>query len=166
MDGSVGQQMPGRRSHHAGPFDPSLASRNYYQGKQGTAPMDAVQYTNQQALEATPQGAVYDSLRSHVPLQGTAGMGVAMGNGYDGSQSPGGSSGYGMHHEGPAYPPQPQQTYERRPIQLGSDDGSNSSYDSPNAAAAAASANASAATPKRTSLGQRMKNRMSLRKSS
>ncbi|RYP75937.1 hypothetical protein DL770_007317 [Monosporascus sp. CRB-9-2] len=55
--------------HHGGPFDATLASRNK---NKKYAPVEAVKETNMKALKATPYEYVQDSLRRHVPLQGTA----------------------------------------------------------------------------------------------
>lgn len=53
--------------HHEGPYDATLASRQV----PGYAPIDAVKYTNAQALAATPRANIIDSLTRKVPLQGT-----------------------------------------------------------------------------------------------
>ncbi|KAI6088079.1 hypothetical protein F4821DRAFT_95001 [Hypoxylon rubiginosum] len=55
--------------HHDGPYDATLASRNK---DKRYAPVEAVKYTNTEALKATPRENVVDSLERHVPLQGTA----------------------------------------------------------------------------------------------
>ncbi len=55
--------------HHGGPFDATLASRNR---DKRYAPVEAVKDSNLEALKATPREYVQDSLRKHVPLQGTA----------------------------------------------------------------------------------------------
>lgn len=52
--------------HHEGPYDATLASRQI----PGYAPIDAVKYTNAQALAATPRANIIDSLTRKVPLQG------------------------------------------------------------------------------------------------
>lgn len=52
--------------HHEGPYDATLASRQV----PGYAPIDAVKYTNAQALAATPRANIMDSLARKVPLQG------------------------------------------------------------------------------------------------
>lgn len=54
--------------HHEGPYDATLASRQV----PGYAPLDAVKYTNSQALAATPRANIIDSLTRNVPLQGVA----------------------------------------------------------------------------------------------
>ena len=55
--------------HHDGPFDASIASRN---ANKRYSPLDALKDSNREALRATPQEHVIDSLTRHVPLQGTA----------------------------------------------------------------------------------------------
>ncbi|KAI0598988.1 hypothetical protein F4775DRAFT_135471 [Biscogniauxia sp. FL1348] len=55
--------------HHGGPYDATLAQRNR---DARYAPVAAVKESNMEALRATPQEYVQDSLRKHVPLQGTA----------------------------------------------------------------------------------------------
>ncbi|KAI1638806.1 hypothetical protein F4809DRAFT_234530 [Biscogniauxia mediterranea] len=55
--------------HHGGPYDATLAQRNR---DARYAPVAAVKESNMEALRATPQEYVLDSLRKHVPLQGTA----------------------------------------------------------------------------------------------
>lgn len=55
--------------HHDGPYDATLASRNI---DKRYAPVEAVKYSNEEALKATPRENVADSLDRHVPLQGTA----------------------------------------------------------------------------------------------
>lgn len=55
--------------HHGGPYDATLRSRNL---DPRTSPVAAVQESNMEALRATPREYVMDSLRHHVPLQGTA----------------------------------------------------------------------------------------------
>ncbi|RPB27118.1 hypothetical protein L211DRAFT_608792 [Terfezia boudieri ATCC MYA-4762] len=52
--------------HHEGPYDATLASRQI----PGHSPIDAVKYTNAQALAATPRANIIDSLTRKVPLQG------------------------------------------------------------------------------------------------
>lgn len=59
----------GAAYHHDGPYDATLASRNR---NKKYAPVDALHYSNQAALEATPREYVQDSLQKHVPLQGTS----------------------------------------------------------------------------------------------
>ncbi|KAK7962365.1 uncharacterized protein PG986_003190 [Apiospora aurea] len=59
----------GHSYHHEGPFDATLASRNL---NKKYAPIEAVKSTNMEALKATPNELVQDSLTKHVPLQGTA----------------------------------------------------------------------------------------------
>ncbi|KAI5925025.1 hypothetical protein F4810DRAFT_660635 [Camillea tinctor] len=55
--------------HHGGPYDATLAQRNR---DVRYAPVEAVRESNLEALRATPQEYIQDSLRKHVPLQGTA----------------------------------------------------------------------------------------------
>ncbi|POR35498.1 Uncharacterized protein TPAR_04319 [Tolypocladium paradoxum] len=55
--------------HHGGPFDATLASRNL---DAKYSPVAAVRASNLEALRATPRENIADSLRHHVPLQGTA----------------------------------------------------------------------------------------------
>lgn len=55
--------------HHDGPYDATLAARNR---NVKYAPVDAVRESNAEALKATPYDNLQDSLRKHVPLQGTA----------------------------------------------------------------------------------------------
>ncbi|KAI1766643.1 hypothetical protein GGR53DRAFT_194233 [Hypoxylon sp. FL1150] len=55
--------------HHDGPYDATLASRN---NDKRYAPVEAVKYTNSEALKATPRENVVDSLQRRVPLHGTA----------------------------------------------------------------------------------------------
>jgi hypothetical protein len=55
--------------HHGGPYDATLRSRNL---DPRTSPVAAVQESNMEALRATPREYVMDSLRHHVPLQGTS----------------------------------------------------------------------------------------------
>ncbi|KAL6702042.1 hypothetical protein J3F84DRAFT_356550 [Trichoderma pleuroticola] len=55
--------------HHGGPYDATLRSRNL---DPRTSPVAAVQESNMAALRATPREYVMDSLRHHVPLQGTS----------------------------------------------------------------------------------------------
>ena len=55
--------------HHDGPYDATMASRNT---NKLLSPISAVEGTNREALKATPQEYIQDSLTKHVPLQGTA----------------------------------------------------------------------------------------------
>lgn len=55
--------------HHGGPYDATLASHNI---NQTYSPVAAVHDSNMEALKATPREYVQDSLRRHMPLQGTA----------------------------------------------------------------------------------------------
>ncbi|KAK0731385.1 hypothetical protein B0H67DRAFT_639789 [Lasiosphaeris hirsuta] len=55
--------------HHGGPFDPTMKARN---ANKMYSPVEAVRDTNLEALKATPEIYLKDSLSRHVPLQGTA----------------------------------------------------------------------------------------------
>lgn len=55
--------------HHGGPYDATLASRNM---NTKYSPVAAVQDSNMEAIRATPRENIQDSLRRHMPLQGTA----------------------------------------------------------------------------------------------
>ena len=55
--------------HHEGPFDATLLARNT---AFASSPIAAVQDTNSETLKATPQEMVYDSIRTHRPLDGVA----------------------------------------------------------------------------------------------
>ncbi|KAL7908890.1 hypothetical protein GGI35DRAFT_417066 [Trichoderma velutinum] len=55
--------------HHGGPYDATLRSRNL---DPRTSPVAAVQESNMAALRATPREYIIDSLRHHIPLQGTS----------------------------------------------------------------------------------------------
>ncbi|CAM1504567.1 Fc.00g021580.m01.CDS01 [Cosmosporella sp. VM-42] len=55
--------------HHGGPYDATLASRNR---NKMYSPVAAVHETNMEAIRATPREYLQDSLRRHMPLQGTA----------------------------------------------------------------------------------------------
>lgn len=55
--------------HHGGPYDATLASRNHIKKY---SPVEAVKDSNEKALQATPREYIEDSLRKHVPLQGTS----------------------------------------------------------------------------------------------
>ncbi|KAK3341331.1 hypothetical protein B0T25DRAFT_558028 [Lasiosphaeria hispida] len=55
--------------HHGGPFDPTMKARN---ANKMYSPVEAVRDTNLEALKATPEIYLKDSLTKHVPLQGTA----------------------------------------------------------------------------------------------
>lgn len=57
--------------HHDGPYDATMASRN---ANALYSPLSAVKDSNMEALKATPQEYIKDSLEKHVPLQGTAGI--------------------------------------------------------------------------------------------
>lgn len=55
--------------HHGGPYDATLAS---YNTRMKNSPVAAVRDSNLEALRATPNEYIKDSLERHVPLQGTA----------------------------------------------------------------------------------------------
>ena len=55
--------------HHGGPYDATLTSRNL---NKKYSPVAAVAESNMEAIRATPRENVIDSLRKHVPLQGTS----------------------------------------------------------------------------------------------
>ncbi|KFH43075.1 hypothetical protein ACRE_061970 [Hapsidospora chrysogenum ATCC 11550] len=55
--------------HHDGPYEATLASRNV---NVRYSPLEAVRNSNMEALRATPREFIEDSLRLHVPLQGTS----------------------------------------------------------------------------------------------
>lgn len=55
--------------HHSGPYDATLAASNI---NKKYSPLEAVKDTNMEAIKATPQAYINDSLVKHVPLQGTA----------------------------------------------------------------------------------------------
>jgi hypothetical protein len=66
MDDSV---PPSLLRHHSGPFDPVTRSA-YLPPKQ--SPLAALEHSTEEALKATPQVSIRDSLNKHVPLQNTA----------------------------------------------------------------------------------------------
>ncbi|KAL9599675.1 MAG: hypothetical protein Q9219_003663 [cf. Caloplaca sp. 3 TL-2023] len=55
--------------HHGGPFDAASLARNQ---KYKNSPIEAVAGTNAEALKATPEEKIIDSLRKHRPLDGVA----------------------------------------------------------------------------------------------
>ncbi|TAQ87468.1 hypothetical protein B7494_g4199 [Chlorociboria aeruginascens] len=55
--------------HHDGPYDAVLLARNT---SPLYSPVEATKETNAEAIRATPRENMADSLRKHVPLQGTA----------------------------------------------------------------------------------------------
>ncbi|VUC20741.1 unnamed protein product [Clonostachys rosea] len=55
--------------HHSGPFDAASASWNTHKKY---SPLEAVHDSNMEALKATPQEYIKDSLERNFPLQGTA----------------------------------------------------------------------------------------------
>jgi len=66
LDDSV---PPSLVRHHSGPFDPVTRSA-YLPTKQ--SPLAALAHSNEEALKATPETSIRDSLNKHVPLQNTA----------------------------------------------------------------------------------------------
>ncbi|KAF8476982.1 hypothetical protein BDZ91DRAFT_708468 [Kalaharituber pfeilii] len=66
IDSLDGTFFGGGYYHHEGPYDATLAARQI----PGHAPVDAVKYSNAQALAATPRANIMDSLLKHKPLQG------------------------------------------------------------------------------------------------
>lgn len=55
--------------HHEGPYDATLLARNT---SFTSSPVEALRGTNREALKATPDEKIQDSLRKHMPLDGTA----------------------------------------------------------------------------------------------
>ena len=55
--------------HHEGPYDATLLARNT---SYTSSPLEAVTSTNEEALRATPQEMIEDSVTKHRPLDGTA----------------------------------------------------------------------------------------------
>ena len=55
--------------HHEGPFDATLLARNT---SNTISPVQAVSASNLEALKATPQEKIKDSLQKHRPLDGVA----------------------------------------------------------------------------------------------
>ncbi len=74
----------GAKYHHEGPYDAMLLARNT---DYKHSPVEAVRSTNEEALKATPPEKIQDSLRRHIPLDGTAivppGERDQLGRGYD-----------------------------------------------------------------------------------
>ena len=66
MDDSV---PPRLLRHHSGPFDAVTRSAYLNPNK---SPLAALQHSNEEALKATPEISIRDSLNKHVPLQNTA----------------------------------------------------------------------------------------------
>jgi hypothetical protein len=66
MDDSVPPQL---LRHHSGPFDAVTRSAYLSQNK---SPLAALAHSNEEALKATPEISIRDSLNKHVPLQNTA----------------------------------------------------------------------------------------------
>ena len=59
----------GRAYHHSGPYDATLYARNNSSAK---SPLEALAHSNAEALKATPQDKIRDSIRGHRPLDGVA----------------------------------------------------------------------------------------------
>lgn len=76
--------VAGGRYHHEGPYDAALLARNL---TAIASPVEAVRYTNEQALRATPCENIVDAVERHRPLDGTAsippGMADRFGRIYD-----------------------------------------------------------------------------------
>lgn len=70
--------------HHEGPYDATLLARNT---SSINSPIEAVSSTNEEALKATPQDMIQDSVEKHRPLDGVAmvppGMVDRYGNSYN-----------------------------------------------------------------------------------
>ena len=58
----------GATYHHGGPYDATLYARN----NSKDSPLQALRDSNSEALKATPQEKIVDSLKGHRPLDGTA----------------------------------------------------------------------------------------------
>ena len=58
--------------HHEGPYDATLKARNNYTKNDKLSAVEAVRWSNEEALKATPKQLVQDSLMKNLPLQGTA----------------------------------------------------------------------------------------------
>lgn len=69
MDDSV---PPSLLRHHSGPFDAVTKSTYLPKNK---SPLAALEHSTQEALNATPETSIRDSLNKHVPLQNTAVVG-------------------------------------------------------------------------------------------
>jgi hypothetical protein len=65
LDPAIG----GRPYHHEGPYDAASLARNR---DPKYAPVAALETTNSEAIRATPQEAIKDSLDKHMPLDGVA----------------------------------------------------------------------------------------------
>lgn len=59
----------GKAYHHGGPYDATLRVRNT---SLHSSPVEAVRQSNAEALKATPQDKIMDSVRGHRPLDGVA----------------------------------------------------------------------------------------------
>jgi hypothetical protein len=65
LDPAVG----GIAYHHEGPYDPALMSRNR---NPKSAPLGALEMSNEEAIKATPEENVKDAITRHKPLDGVA----------------------------------------------------------------------------------------------
>jgi hypothetical protein len=65
LDPAIG----GRAYHHEGPYDAALLSRNR---DAKTAPLKALETSNEEALKATPRENIRDAVERHKPLDGVA----------------------------------------------------------------------------------------------
>ena len=61
--------VEGSYHHHSGPYDPVSLARNQ---KHADSPIKALSQTNAEALKATPNEKVIDSIKRHRPLDGVA----------------------------------------------------------------------------------------------
>ncbi|KAI9732439.1 MAG: hypothetical protein M1834_001647 [Cirrosporium novae-zelandiae] len=61
--------LTGHSYHHEGPYDAAMFSRNT---NKKYSPLEAVADTNREAIKATPQEKLYDSIKHHRPLDGIA----------------------------------------------------------------------------------------------
>lgn len=59
----------GFRYHHEGPYDAALLARNT---SYKSSPVAALAHSNEEALKATPSEKIYDAVKGHRPLEGTA----------------------------------------------------------------------------------------------
>jgi len=59
----------GGKYHHEGPFDATYYTRNT---SFNSSPLEALAWSNEEALKATPKERVLDSIRGHRPLDGVA----------------------------------------------------------------------------------------------
>ena len=61
--------IAGSAYHHEGPYDATLLARNI---APKNAPIEALSASNEEALKATPQEKIQDSIEKHYPLDGIA----------------------------------------------------------------------------------------------